>query len=570
MMIRIVGPCAAAALLLACPPAGAKSLDDLRDEGYALAEKNDCARAYPIFLEAAAKSKGAPEDNLAAANCAVELKRNADAIAELRLVVARRNELSNHDRIEALVTLAYQLEDAGQNKQAAEAWDDALNTVDTGEIRMGSARAWRAAGDDGRADARLASIDPRSLTPALQAEYWSEKSERLIDTNPQAALDAINRAIAIEDADYRRVDRAEALTKLGRAKEAIADLEIAHRQNPHDASTDLALAYAYQEAGRSSDAVNMFDAASHAGANPNEYAEDWGYALAATGHRREAVEKFKLAIDAKQKLADTNPTKRPQLEKELWDARQEVQDIERDFSLSAYFSYRSDALVTLPLSTTGTDVLQSGTGLELDWRMPFGLAHPHDISLFAGAFWSFKNRGIDPDGRTAQGALGVQWKPFEETDLSVSFARYFKLGSMASNGWVASADYAAGIGTDWNLTERAWNYFKFDANAAHLFGGADFSSVSAEGRAGRAFNIGPLWAFIPHVVVAGQLQNTHGNDSSLLEAGAGFALRHWFCEDKYKGPECAAEFTVQYRYPISRDGLGKSGGAFVAGITFDR
>ncbi|HEY2070360.1 MAG TPA: BTAD domain-containing putative transcriptional regulator [Rhizomicrobium sp.] len=569
MTIRTFGPCLAAALLLASAPAGAKSLEDLRDEGYALAEKNDCAHAYPIFLEAAAKSKGAPEDNLAAANCAVELKRNADAIAELRLVLARRNELSASDRIEAMETFAYQLEDAGRNKEAAEAWDDALTVADTGEIRMGSARAWKAAGDDARADKMLASIDPLSLSPALQAEYWSEKSERLIDSNPQAALDAINRAIAIEDADYRRVDRAEALTKLGRAKEAIADLEMAHKQKPDDASTDLALAYAYQEAGRSAEAVVMFDAAAKAGAKPNEYAEDWGYALAATGRKHEAVAKFKLGIDDRQALADTNPPNRKQLDQELWDARQEVQDIERTFSLSGYFNYRSDALVTLPLST-GTSVLQNGTGLELDWRTPFGLAHPNDISLFAGAFWSFKDKGIDPNGRSGQGALGVQWKPFEETDLTVSFARYIKIGSAANNGWVGSADYSGGIGTDWNLSDSSWNYFKFDADTAYLFGGPDYFSASAEGRAGRAFDIGPLWAFIPHVVIAGQLQDTHGNTSSLVEAGAGFALRHWFCEDKYKGPECGAELTVQYRYPLSRDGLGKSSGAFVAGVTFDR
>ncbi|HXM00870.1 MAG TPA: hypothetical protein VN932_13155, partial [Rhizomicrobium sp.] len=125
---------AAVALALACGPAAAKSLSDMRDQAYALEAKGDCANAYPIFLAAAAKSGGAAEDNLAAANCAVDLKRTKDAIAELHLALAKRAQLSNQERIEALETLAYQLEDTGDNTAAANVWDDALKEADTGEI----------------------------------------------------------------------------------------------------------------------------------------------------------------------------------------------------------------------------------------------------------------------------------------------------------------------------------------------------------------------------------------------------------------------------------------------------
>lgn len=564
-----LGVACAAMLVLVCGPAGAESLSQLRDEGYALAGKGDCAKAYPLFMAAAARSGGAPEDNLAAANCAVDLKNTTAAIAELRLALARRAELSSQERIEAQETLAYQLEDADQNTAAANAWDDALKTADTGEIRMGSARAWKAAGNMARADKMLATIDPNSLTPALQAEYWSEKSERLAGTDPQAALDAIDRAIAIEDADYRRVDRAGILTKLGRAQEAVADLEAAHRQSPNDAATDLALAYAYYDAGRPADAAALFEAASHADHAHSEYVEDWGYALAGAGRRGDAVQKFHEGIDAKLQQADASPDKRAQIEQDLWDDRQEVQDLQRDFSFSAYANYRSDRVVTTPLAPSSS-LLQSGLGAEVEWRTPYGLARPSDLSLFAGTFLSYKGNAIDPDARTAQGAVGVRWKPFQEPDLTLSLGRYVALGSKASDGWFANAGYSAGNGSEWYPGVPSWAYYRLDSDATYLWSNAQFFSASAEGRLGRAYDVGDLWALIPHAVLAGQVQDGNGNHSSLVEAGGGVALRHWFCQDRYAGPQCAAEFTMQYRYPISSNGLGKDNGAFIAGITFDR
>jgi hypothetical protein len=557
------------ALVLACGPAAANSLSDMRDQAYALEAKGDCANAYPIFLAAAAKSGGAAEDNLAAANCAVDLKRTKDAIAELHLALAKRAQLSNQERVEALETLAYQLEDAGDNTAAANAWDDALKEADTGEIRLGSARAWRAAGNTARADQMLASIDPGALTPSLQAEYWTEKSERLAETDPQAALDAINRAIALEDADYRRVDRAGVLTKLGHTQEAVADLETAHKQSPDDATTDLALAYAYYDAHRFADATALFDAAARADGKHREYVEDWGYALVDAGHKKDAVVKFREGIDAKEAQADADPASREQIEQELWDIRQQVQEIDRDFSFSAYFNYRSDHVITTPL-LTGASLLQSGLGAELDWQTPYGIARSDDLSLFAGTFMSFKNGEAVPDSRSTQGAIGVRWKPFEETDLSLSFGRYIKLGSNADDAWFVNTGYSAGNGTDWNPTAKSWNYFRLESDATYLLDGPQLFSATAEARFGRAYNVGDLWALIPHAVVAGQAEYGNGVHSYLLEAGGGFAVRHWFCADRYEGPLCAAELTMQYRYPLASDGLGKDSGAFVAGITFDR
>ncbi|HWY17065.1 MAG TPA: hypothetical protein VNX86_18190 [Rhizomicrobium sp.] len=553
-----LSPCPALPGPLGLSRTSRESLEDLRDEGYALKQRQDCARAYSVFLAAAKKSGGAAEDMLAAAECAIQLGRNPEAISELRAAVARQTELSRADRIEAITSLADLLEGTPEREEAAKTWDQALQLADTPENRLGSARAWRAAGNIARADAMLATVDPKQFTPSLQADYWSEKSEQLGKTDPNAALAAIDQAIALEDADYRRVARAEILGKLGRKQEAIADLEQARQQNPKDADTAEALAYAYNEAGRHADAATAFQAAAWLGAPTGEFLEDWAYALADAGRTDEADKKFREFIDTEEARSAAGIVPAENTEANLLDTREKVKEIEQDFQLSANVNYRSDS-VSIPLLEPQ---IENGLGAEASWRSPLGLLTPRDISLFGSLFATF-DHGLDIDGDSTQGAAGVRWIALREPELSFSFERYVKIGSSAQEGWAASANFSAEKGTDWKPTLSRWTYLMADASVDYLWEEPHAFSAIGEFRAGEAFSLGNHTILVPHAVLAGQNIDNTGEQGSLLEAGVGVAVRHWLSNDRYQGLGDVLELSVQYRLPLARDRLGQNGGAVV-------
>jgi tetratricopeptide (TPR) repeat protein len=553
-------PCLALAQTAALASSGTTGdgLEDLRDEGYALKQRQDCARAYSVFLAAAKKSGGAAEDMLAAAECAIQLGRKPEAISEVRAAIARQTELSRDDRIEAITSLADLLEATPEREEAAKTWDQALQLADTPENRLGSARAWRADGNIVRADAMLATVDPKQLTASEQADYWSEKSEQLAKTDPNAALAAIDQAIALEDADYRRVARAEILGRLGRKQEAIGDLEQARKQNPKDADTALALAYAYNEAGRHGDAANAFEAVARLAAPSGEFLEDWAYALADAGRTDEADKKFRELIDTEEAKSAAGTAPAENTEAKLLDIRGKVKEIEQDFQVSANFNYRSDS-ISVPLLEPQ---IENGLGAEGSWRSPLGLLTPRDISLFGSLFATF-DHGLSIDGDSTQGAAGVRWIALREPELSFSFERYVKIGSGAQDGWAVSANFLVEKGTDWNPTLSRWTYLMADASVDYLWEEPHAFSAVGEFRAGEAFSLGNHTMLVPHLLLAGQDIDNTGEQGSLLEAGAGFALRHWLSNDRYRGLGDVVELSVQYRLPLARDRLGQNGGAFV-------
>jgi tetratricopeptide (TPR) repeat protein len=229
------------ALLLDCVFAGATLAAEPRGES-----NGACAAAFPTLVAEARRSRSA-QDHLAAADCAAALKKTDEAIEHYQLALQQRNALPREERFEAFKALAYQFEARERWAEAARAWNQALALKDDGEARVGAVRMAIQAGDPLRARQMLAQLEPSRLSPTLQAEYWSIKSQLLKDSAPQEALDAISRAIALEDAPYRRAERADILLKLGRREEAVADLEIAHRGDPSNASMSLSLAYALNE-----------------------------------------------------------------------------------------------------------------------------------------------------------------------------------------------------------------------------------------------------------------------------------------------------------------------------------
>jgi tetratricopeptide (TPR) repeat protein len=552
-------PIALALLALSALPSPAKSLDQLREQAYALEQRGDCARAYPLFVAAAAQSGGAAGDHLAAAYCAAALKRNEDAIARFRLALGARDPLPGKERAAAWAGLAYALEAAGKWQEAARAWDEALALERNDAHRLGAARAWKAAGDAVRARKLYDDIDPARLPRNEQAEFWSEKAELLAASDPAGALAAIERAIAASDGAGKRVARAELLLKLGRTNDAIAELEAAHRLDPTNAETALALAYAYQQGGRAAEAAAMFEAASRANPGASEALEDWGYALMAAGRYEEAVEKFKRSLDAATSAA-------PQAERarKLWDMRRQIHALEKDYFLNAYATYRSDAGGSTVVLPGDPRRLQSAAGFQLGWITPLGLLGEHNIAVTGGAYFAFRDDPLVLDRDSPQASVGLRWQPFVDDAFFVSLDRLIALGDNARDGWLTSVSFSGGEGTEWDPSASQWTFASIEATASYIWDAPAFLSATAEARLGPAFGFGDMWMFVPHFLLSGDFEDDDGVHSSLVETGAGVSLLHWFCSDHYEGPLCATQFTAQYRYVLAQEGLTREDSSVVA------
>jgi hypothetical protein len=244
--------------------------------------------------------------------------------------------------------------------------------------------------------------------------------------------------------------------------------------------------------------------------------------------------------------------------------REKVKEIEQDFQFNANFNYRSDA-VSLPLIEPQ---IENGIGGELSWKTPFGILMPRDLSLFGGAFANFA-QGVDVNGDSTQGAAGARWVALREPELSFSFERYVKIGSAARDGWVASANFSAERGTDWNPVAAQWFYLTAGASADYLWQEPHSFSAVGEFRVGEAFSLGGHTTLIPHFVLAGEDLDERGDQGTLVETGVGIGVRHWLTNDHYRGLGDVFELAVQYRVPLARDGLGSDSGTVIVEASID-
>lgn len=519
----------------------------------AAASETECATSYARLVTLAQRT-GQAQDYLAAADCAASLKRSDDAIAYYKRALAGR--LERDERHEALKALAYQLEARERWAEAADVWDEALAVKVDEEGRLGAARMAVQVGNTARASQWLSVVDPSRLTTPVKAEYWSLKAQVLKETNPEAALAALNTAIALEDAAYRRAERADILTKLDRRKEAIADLEAAHLAEPSNVSTALSLAYALSEAGRYGEAAAMFERASRTDPKATDYLEDWGYALLGAGRTDEAKEKFKTFVDLK--TARQTPDQSEQ-DEQVWNARRQIYDIERSFYASAFATYRSDAGLPSSLLTNNSS-LQNAFGAEVGWRAS------RDVTVFGSAYFAYDDQ-MTLNRDSAQGSVGLRWQPLPDHELFLSVERLIKLGDGSREGWLTGISFSASEGGEWNPTSSQWFFASIAAYANYLLDEPHFFSAAVEGKFGETFALSYLWTLTPHLVIFGEMRDDSGTTSSLIEGGGGLSLQRWFCDDHYAGPLCSADLTVQYRYPIATEGFLKGDGSVVASIS---
>lgn len=186
--------------------------------------------------------------------------------------------------------LAYQAHALGRHALALRAWRSVGAAIE-GDDRLAAIEAAIDAGDAGQA---LLWLEPQPAAGAPASHrYWMLAAAAYTATaDTRRALDALDHAVALQPAweQYLRIGRLSAPgPRQVQALERAADLA------PDSAIVRLELAYAYQRAGRGTDAREAFGAAAHLDPTSLTATLELGYARWAIGDARGAADAFERA-----------------------------------------------------------------------------------------------------------------------------------------------------------------------------------------------------------------------------------------------------------------------------------
>jgi predicted Zn-dependent protease len=165
-------------------------------------------------------------------------------------------------RPEALVAGAHALRAGGDLANARELLEGALRaSPDSDDVRLELADLLLS---DGRENDRVAAL--LEAVRARDRARWHLLTARLAEArgDDPAAVDAYGRALAGADDPDARFRRALALERLGRADEAIAELERVRAERPRDALVRTKLGERYEAASRFPEAESELRAAAEA------------------------------------------------------------------------------------------------------------------------------------------------------------------------------------------------------------------------------------------------------------------------------------------------------------------
>jgi len=342
------------------------------------------------------------------------------------------------------------------------------------------------------------------------------------------------------------------LSRLHERKEASRRFNAAEEAGVFDGMPKVEHAYVASSAGESTRAYTLFDQAYQEGSLPPAAIPDTAYTALNARRDPDASTYFRRTVDAVDK-GDISLT--PQ---QLFETRRAIADIERTWGATVSLNYRGASL------QPGSGIAPSGTnnsaqiGGEVYWR-PFGYRSGRPIEVYASVFETVYNKDNSITGApTAQGGIGVRWKPFSETNLIVALQRQIKIGSASGEGdWLARLAYSNSFGTDLRVDQPSWWTGQIFGEVGRYIDQQQTYSIF-EGQLGRTYrldDINPKLTITPHVVIGSDFNSTlkQPAEKTAIGMGPGVNMRYWFREDHYKAPQSYVDFSLQYRFKLSGD-----------------
>lgn len=415
------------------------------------------------------------------------------------------------------------------------------------------------------ADALTGSGDQAGALAALQpvAGSWdhrvqSRRAEAARQTGDlQQAAEAYGLAAPLaptaESRAYLARARAQVLTQMGRTGEARTTLREAAANGilPGDAPLD----FAYAAVGARDDrlAVQAFAAADRAEPLKGALALDAAYAARRAGQDAEAItwlEQGARTLPAE----DLTPQRRHEIGREL-------QTLEHRFGGTATVSVGPADSATTLVNGGGDEVTQVGGEV---WARVGGDNNGRPVQVFARAWQTLDADSGPTGGDSTQGWVGVRWKPFTETNLSLEASRLIALGDAARDDTMLRAAWSADVGGDLRYDRDSWPSAHVYVDAARLIEDEQTYVVADA-------NLGWTWVASESrrdTVTAGV--GVRADYDSLraeewaVAAGPRVAWRHWMGGDDLRAPGRYLDVSLGYYVPI---GDGPRDEGVVAAVT---
>jgi tetratricopeptide (TPR) repeat protein len=234
--------------------------------------------------------------------------------------------------------------------------------------------------------------------------------------------------------------------------------------------------------------------------------------------------------------------------------RRDVAEISRVWGANGLVSYGTGGTTAAggTLGARGRSVTQAGGEL---YRRLGGYRNGAPVEVFGRVFETLAAETGDRTGSaTAQGWVGVRWKPFRETNLILETSRMIKLGSQARNDWMARAAYSAGQGLDLGPQVRSRPMWNLYGDVARIVDNGQTLGV-VDARLGWARRVG---TGVDGLVVAPFVGVNYAYDNSFARqsatgVGAGLIVRRWFRSTTYAAPRSYLEATLQARAKVAGD-----------------
>lgn len=283
----------------------------------------------------------------------------------------------------------------------------------------------------------------------------------------------------------------------------------------------------------------------------NQYA-DAAYTAKHLYRNDEAIALLQKALDANAALPAEQKAFTPQ---QAFTYRREIQQMNRSWGLVSSLSYQYNALT----STSKVNTLQGG--MEAYWQ-PNDFAGNRDGHLFqlfvGGNETLYDAQGGNIGKKTAQGTVGVRYKPFSSLGMVAVAQKILPLGNAIPSDTLLQLAYSDAVGSEVNVVDKGWRTWQYFADAAY-FVNARRSYNTFEGSYGQVYRFsentnGLLWT--PHLVLAAEYDSA-ALQPSAVGVGPGLKMRYWLREDRYNAPPSWFELNVQYRFELTHANRSK-------------
>ena len=303
--------------------------------------------------------------------------------------------------------------------------------------------------------------------------------------------------------------------------------------------------------------------------------ETVGYLNMGECRNKKAMEQFRQAIDMNRLHISYAPDEPdPDGKKNhLYGLKEELLNLEKDFSLSAYI-HRMD-LAGSDESRVFRGTIPSEIGLEAGWRPPvIGFRNRRIFELTGRLLGSFENESWSYDEDSTQLALGFKYKPFTSVNFFASFERLIKLGDNSENNWLlrgmASEDWGRNPHFGHKIRHSGSFYMDYGAfleNTESRFRKNSRRQVFyGEIKDGILFSIHKDWGLIPHAIVDIHWDDTGHPLGEYLEGGIGMELLGWLHETEYKAHDWRLSISIQYKWGSFKDTPPGEGGKDYRGL----